>query len=186
MSPHDGGVPEPSGPIPAAPTVHLVRLAPDALSALLDGDLDRARAVTGIEVTEYFTSPSMHWLWRLRLEQMATDPRSVTWLVRAAVDSATGVVVGHAGFHGPPDANGMVEVGYSVDPRYRRRGFARAMLRALIDEVAPEPTVTTVRASIGPTNAGSLATIAGFGFTQVGEQWDDEDGLELVFERPVR
>jgi hypothetical protein len=24
------------------------------------------------------------------------------------------------------------------------------------------------------------------GFVQVGDQWDDEDGLELVFERPPR
>ncbi len=186
MSPHDDGVPEPSGPTPSTPTVHLVRLTPDALSALLDGDLDRARAAAGVVVTEYFTSPSMHWLWQFRLEQMATDPRSTPWLVRAAVDSATGVVVGHAGFHGPPDANGMVEVGYSVDPRHRRRGYARAMLRALIEEVVPEPTVTTVRASISPRNTASLATIAGFGFMQVGEQWDERDGLELVFERPVR
>jgi hypothetical protein len=34
-----------------------------------------------------------------------------------------------------------------------------------------------------PDNEGSLATIAGFGFVKVGEQWDEEDGLEFVFER---
>jgi L-amino acid N-acyltransferase YncA len=42
-----------------------------------------------------------------------------------------------------------------------------------------------VRASIRPDNQASLATIRPFGFVQVGEQWDDEDGLELVYERPV-
>jgi len=42
-----------------------------------------------------------------------------------------------------------------------------------------------VRASVGPDNVASLATIAHFGFVQIGQQWDDEDGLELVFERPV-
>ena len=31
----------------------------------------------------------------------------------------------------------------------------------------------------------SLATIAGFGFAEAGEQWDDEDGLELIFEIPA-
>jgi len=40
-----------------------------------------------------------------------------------------------------------------------------------------------VRASISPDNVASLATIAGFGFVRAGEQWDAEDGLELLFER---
>jgi len=31
----------------------------------------------------------------------------------------------------------------------------------------------------------SLATIAGFGFIPVGEQWDADDGRELLFERPA-
>jgi len=163
-----------------------VRLSSDALLALLDGDLTAARAAAGIDLTEYFSSPAMHWLWRLRLEQLAADPSSLPWLVRAGVDDATGEAVGHAGFHGPPDPRGMVEVGYSVDPRLRRRGYARAMLRALMDEARSAPAVTTVRASISPTNTASLATIAGFGFVQVGDQWDEEDGLELVFEVPAR
>jgi RimJ/RimL family protein N-acetyltransferase len=40
-----------------------------------------------------------------------------------------------------------------------------------------------VRASIRPDNAGSLATVARFGFAKTGEQWDREDGLEWVFTR---
>jgi hypothetical protein len=31
-----------------------------------------------------------------------------------------------------------------------------------------------------------LHIVRAAGFQQVGQQWDDEDGLELVFERPVR
>ncbi len=157
-------------------------LSAEVLIALLGGDLARARRLAGIALTEYFASTSMHWLWQLRLDQMTADPSSRPWLVRAGVDERTGEVVGHAGFHGPPDDHGMVEVGYSVDPRLRRRGYARAMLRALIDEARNAPAVTTVRASISPTNEASLATIAGFGFVPVGEQWDERDGRELVFE----
>ncbi|WP_231499988.1 GNAT family N-acetyltransferase [Saccharothrix sp. NRRL B-16314] len=96
-----------------------------------------------------------------------------------------GVVVGHGGFHGPPDESGMVEIGYAIDPAFRRRGYARATLVELLRRSAAEPDVRTVRATISPDNAASLATIAGFGFVEVGEQWDDEDGLELIFERPA-
>ena len=42
-----------------------------------------------------------------------------------------------------------------------------------------------LRASISPDNAASLATLAKFPFIHVGDQMDEIDGLELVFELPV-
>ena len=77
----------------------------------------------------------------------------------------------------------MVEVGYTVGPAHRRRGYATAILAALLERAAAEPGVQVVRASISPDNVASLATVAHFGFTQIGDQWDEEDGLELLFER---
>ena len=156
------------------------------MAALVDGDLTAASAVAGVELTDYFTSDGCTWLWRLRLAQMASDPTSRGWVARAVVDAESGAVVGHAGFHGPPDASGMVEVGYSVDPRHRRRGYARALLAELLHRAGEEPGVSTVRATVSPDNVASLATLVGSGFVQVGEQQDEIDGLELVFERPAR
>ena len=60
------------------------------------------------------------------------------------------------------------------------------MLAALLARAAAEPSVRTVRATISPDNAASLATLAGNGFRHVGEQWDERDGRELIFERPAR
>jgi RimJ/RimL family protein N-acetyltransferase len=167
-------------------TIHLVELNVHAMQALLSGDLAGASAAAGVRLTDYFIEDSSIWLWRIRVDQIRRDPMSAGWVARAVVDEETGLVIGHASFHGPPDAVGMVEVGYSVDPRYRRRGHARQMLAALIGRARTEPQVRIVRASISPDNAASLATIARFGFNQVGEQWDDEDGLELVFELPLQ
>jgi [ribosomal protein S5]-alanine N-acetyltransferase len=42
--------------------------------------------------------------------------------------------------------------------------------------------VRTVRASISPDNIASRRLVEQYGFVEVGEQWDDEDGLERVFE----
>jgi RimJ/RimL family protein N-acetyltransferase len=165
--------------------VRFVELPSAAMTALLDGDLTRASAEAGVELTEYFVTGRARRLWRLRLGQLAADPASARWIVRAAVAEPGGAVVGHAGFHGPPDEAGIVEIGYSVSPEFRRQGYARAMLAELLRRAAAEPTVRTVRATISPGNAASLATISGFGFAEVGEQWDDEDGLELIFEIPA-
>lgn len=164
--------------------IELVPLAVPTMTALASGDLDAAREQSGAELTAYFLDTA--WLWRIRLEQVERTPEALDWVARAAVDARTGSVVGHVGFHGPPDYRGMVEVAYAVDPAYRRRGYATAMLRTALAWAAACPSVHFVRASISPDNAASLATLRPFGFRHVGEQWDEEDGLELLFERPAR
>ncbi|MEU5306595.1 GNAT family N-acetyltransferase [Streptomyces noursei] len=166
--------------------VRFVELSGEVMSALLDGDLSAASRMAGVTLTEYFVTGRARWLWRFRLGQMAADPGRARWMARQAVVGDEGLVVGHAGFHGPPDEVGMVEVGYSVDAPFRRRGYARSTLIELLRRAAAETTVATVRATISPDNVASLATISGFGFAQVGEQWDEEDGLELIFEAPAR
>lgn len=167
-------------------TIRFVELTPTAMRAMLADDLEAARAEAGVELGDFFLSDAAKWLWQYRLKQLETDPGSAPWVAQAAVAEPEGVVVGYAGYHGSPDESGMVEVGYTVGPQYQRQGFGRAILAALLRRAADEPDVRTVRASISPTNAASLATIAGFGFVQVGEQWDEEDGLELLFEVPAK
>lgn len=164
------------------PSIRLVRLSPAVMQALVDGDQMAAAERSGIAITDYLAGEECGWLWRIRLEQVAEDPGCARWVARAVVSEPDGTVVGVAGFHGPPDGSGMVEVGYRVDPAHRRRGYARAILTELLRWAAAEPDVRTVRASIRPDNAASLATIAGFGFARVGEQWDEIDGLETLFE----
>jgi RimJ/RimL family protein N-acetyltransferase len=165
------------------PTVRLVLIPVDALEALLAGDLDQASAITGLPLPPFFLTQDR--VWRVFHNKILRDPASAPWLVRAVVDASSDAVVGHAGFHGAPDAAGMVEVGYTILPEHRRQGYGRATVHALLREAAASPDVRTMRASISPGNDASLALARSCGFRQVSEQWDDEDGLELVFERPV-
>jgi RimJ/RimL family protein N-acetyltransferase len=53
---------------------------------------------------------------------------------------------------------------------------------ALLRRAARAPAVRTVRATISPDNVASRDLVLQHGFVEVGEQWDDEDGLELVQE----
>ncbi|MCW2992790.1 MAG: hypothetical protein JWQ18_285 [Conexibacter sp.] len=165
----------------AAPTVRLHLLDAPTLQALVDGDLERARAAAGVALPDAFLQDT--WLWTLRLGQLIGEPGDAPWLVRAVVVGDE-EVVGHAGFHGPPDERGMVEVGYRIVPTHRRRGYARAALAELL-AFARANGARVARASISPDNAPSLALAASFGFVRTGEQMDEIDGLELQFERQV-
>jgi hypothetical protein len=59
-------------------------------------------------------------------------------------------------------------------------------LEALLQRAAREPRVRTVRATISPGNVASYRLAAQYGFTEVGQQWDDEDGLEIIYEVGAR
>lgn len=162
--------------------MRFLELPAACLRALVDGDLAAAGAGVGVALPAYFATDRAQWTWRYRLEQLTATPGIERWLTRIAIADPGGPVVGYGGFHGPPDPTGMVELGYTVVPERRREGHARAILTDLIREAREDPSVSTVRATIAPDNEASLATIAGFGFVQVGEQWDDIDGRELIFE----
>ena len=126
---------------------------------------------------------------RLRLEQIETSPEVAPWLLRALVFRALvlregRVAVGFIGFHAAPDERGLVEIGSEVLPSFRRRGYASEAVTALIAWAAREG-VRTVRACVSPENVASLALLIRQGFALVGEQLDEEDGRELVFEMTV-
>ena len=69
-----------------------------------------------------------------------------------------------------------------TDSRYRRQGYAKEAVAALFDWAYRTHGIERFVASISPTNEPSLGLASQFGFVQVGEQMDDIDGLELVFE----
>lgn len=168
-----------------APSVEVVHLAGPVLDALAAGDLAAANALSPVPLSAYAAGPDWRGVWRRRAAQVARDPGSAAWVTGLVWDRDRRLVTGRAGFHGPPDAQGMVEIGYAVDPAHRRRGYARAALGLLLQRAAREPSVRTVRVSIRPDNLASTRLAAQFAFVAVGEQQDDEDGLEVVYERPA-
>ncbi len=166
----------------AGPRVEVLHLPGPVFTALADGDLAAADAASPVPLPAAFADPAWAPLWRMRAAQVAADPAAAAWVTGALWDPERRLAVGRAGFHGPPDERGMVEVGYAVLPEHRRRGYARAALAVLLDRARREPAVRVVRLSIAPDNTASQAVARPFGLVAVGEQVDDVDGLEVVYE----
>ena len=162
----------------------LVSMSLPFMRFLLARDLDSAEAEIGASVPAELPDQLDGFL-QFRIADLEVDAAAQPWLGRAIVlvqADGTRRIIGSAGFHSPPDANGRVEVGYRIEPAYRRQGIASEVVRALFDWSAREHGVAKFRASVSPDNVGSLAIIRGLGFRQTGVQIDDVDGQELVFE----
>jgi RimJ/RimL family protein N-acetyltransferase len=162
--------------------VRIVHLTAPVFRALASGDLAAANSASPVPLSPYFIGPEWRKVWTMRSEQVEHDPASEAWVTGVIWDEEQHLAVGRAGYHGPPDSSGMVEIGYAVDPVYRRRGYARAALAALLQRAAHEPQVKTVRVSISPDNVASYQLASQYGFARAGEQWDEEDGLEIIYE----
>jgi [ribosomal protein S5]-alanine N-acetyltransferase len=102
------------------------------------------------------------------LEVLTKFPDWIGWLTWYAVLSAENTLVAGAGFKGAPDINGMVEIGYSVLPKYQRQGIAVEMIEALCKWAFTHDTVQKIEAETTPDNTGSLRVLEKTGFKMIG------------------
>ncbi len=174
----------------AAPAIeserlHLVLLGLDFFAASLEGRNADAEALIDAHLPAWWPDEHARRVMGRRARQITEDQATAPWLLRAMVRREDRVVVGYINFHGPPDARGRAELGYTVFEEHRRRGYATEAVLAMMGWARQEQGVRRFLLSISPTNAPSLGLAAKLGFAQTGKQMDIEDGLEYVFELTV-
>lgn len=151
------------------------------LERMLNGDIASVGDEVGVRLPGWWME-ERDWLLRTRLRQIQGDPASEPWLLRPiAMREAEPEAIGLINFHGPPDDRGFVEVGYELRPEFRGQGYAIEAVRALFDWAARERGIRRFRAGIAPGNERSINLVTKLGMRRVGAQWDEDDGLELLY-----
>lgn len=168
-------------------TTHLTLLecAPQHLVTMIDSP-ELFEDVVGLPIAdglrEFYTSGevSSAWLDALR-RSTETDPWQHGFFI---VDREQSCVVGTAGFKGPPDSDGVVEIAYDVAPEYQGRGYATEAANALVEYALADAAVKTVRAHTLPEANASTRVLTKNGFRHLGEVIDPEDGRVWRWELP--
>lgn len=117
-----------------------------------------------------------------RVPQVKEDPKLNRWFVRWIVLRVTGEIIGSTSFHGAPDAEGMIEIGLGIHESFRNMGFAKEVLLGMWRWALADSQVKILRYTVGVENAPSIHVIESFGFHYQGEQIDEEDGPESIYE----
>jgi RimJ/RimL family protein N-acetyltransferase len=73
--------------------------------------------------------------------------------------------IGSIGFHGPPDEEGQVTIGYGLVEQYRGRGLGTEALEGLIAYCRTRPEVRTILADTEAENTVSQRVLEKSGFT---------------------
>lgn len=121
---------------------------------------------------------------RFRRDQLAKDPTRYPWSLRAIVLRTEGRMVGFVNFHGAPGVNDVsaadaVELGWSVFPEDRRRGYATETAEALMDWATRVHGIRRFISATTPDNVPSLRVHDKLGFVRTGEVVDGEIIFEL-------
>jgi [ribosomal protein S5]-alanine N-acetyltransferase len=120
-------------------------------------------------------------------ERLIEAPAAIGWLGWHALLRAEGgrraTLVGAGGYFGPPDSDGVVEIGYSIVPEFERRGLATELVQALVAHARSFPAVRAVIAHTTPANVGSVIVLERNGFVAAG--LGREPGMAR-FERRLR
>lgn len=122
--------------------------------------------------------------WRAPL--VRDNPASNKWFIRWIVLRNTSEVIGSTSFHGAPDDDGMLEIGLGIHEKFHGQGFGYEALRGMWSWAATQEGVSLFRYTVSPDNVASVALVQKFGFTHVGQQIDDIDGPEDIYEMPVQ
>src|SRR5438876_12394960 len=97
------------------------------------------------------------------------------------------LLIGMAGFPGPPDSGGVAEIAYGIAPAYQGKGYATEVANALIDFASSDSRVKLLRAhTLAETNA-STHVLEKCGFQKISETVDPENNLPIWrWERPIK
>jgi [ribosomal protein S5]-alanine N-acetyltransferase len=151
-----------------------LRPLPAAVAALLPGYRDDAARLLGSTLPAGW--PAVDLLDVLPM-QAAAGPDGERFGIWVMVERPTNEVVGDIGFLGPPD-DGAVELGYSVVPGRRGRGFATEAARAMADWALAQAGINAVIARCDADNVASVRVLRAAGFVRTDADAGEDAGSD--------
>jgi RimJ/RimL family protein N-acetyltransferase len=152
--------------------LELIPGTPATMRASLEGDAALASAlgvvVPGTWPPEFLDPPALEWT----LARLEEAPNGGDWWLHFIVlrDTPEGrTLIGTAGYKGPPDPEGTVEVGYGIVRDRHRRGYATETVRGLLANAFARSAVRRVIAETLPELVGSIGVLRKCGFRHIGD-----------------
>ena len=167
--------------------VELIPATEASVLAALDGPAALGRALDAVVPAgwppQFLDTGALEWT--LERVRNAPGPWWMHFAVMVPPAAPARTLVGTAGYKGPPDALGVVEVGYGVVAEFQRRGLATEFVHGLVGAAFARPEVTLVIAETLPELIPSQGVLKKCGFTLMGGG-SDPGVIRFALPRPWR
>jgi len=168
------------------PHLTLLPCSPEHLLALIDNparfhDVSGLRAADGLRGFFVSDQVSPDWLAALCSSAGPNPWRHGFFVLHRETD----MVIGSAGFTGPPDSDGTVEIAYGIVPAFEGHGYATETATALVRFAFSNGQVRLVRAHTLPEPNASTRVLIKCGFCHTGTFVHEVDGPVWRWERAM-
>ena len=139
----------------------------DILHAVIQGDPVLTKTLN-IAIAEHWTQFGKK-AFEHTIARINEDASNPAWWAHLPVLREENTLIGSCGYKGPPDAEGMVEIGYEVAPGFRKQGLATEIAQGLRDHAFSFPEVSKVLAHTMPEQNASTRVLEKCGFKMINE-----------------
>src|SRR5262245_37183047 len=153
----------------------------DALDALLAGDGQRLRRLTGARFLKPSPPPYMAEAFPVVRDRLRDRPEETHWWNWLVVERDSGEAVGSVAFGGPVNAEGAVLVGYAIYAEYEGQGYATEAVKAMVTWAFTQPGVREVRAVAPVWDSQARRVAENVGMRPVASEEDDDVGEVLLY-----
>ncbi len=115
-------------------------------------------------------------IFGLSLQQVIKNPDLKKWYAYLMIEIESNTLIGNCGYKGPPDENGMVEIGYEVAEKFRNRGYATEIAGILIKIAFEDKEIKGILAHTLPEENASVKVLKKCNFKFVKEVCNNDDG----------
>ncbi|MHA6288054.1 GNAT family N-acetyltransferase [Maricaulis sp. CAU 1757] len=125
---------------------------------------------------DLISEPEMRWTH----DQLHKHPEDAGWYGWVYISTVMNRLLGSGGFKGAPNADGEVEIGYSMLTSYREQGLATEGVNALLDWAYGDGRVRRVIAHTRDDRDASHRVLEKAGFRQTRRFTDTDEGFDVI------
>lgn len=149
----------------------LVPMTFEFVSKILDGD-PALYEEFGIKPIDEWPRIDLIEILPILKDKLSTKPIPDGFEAWLFVDKLDHSIIGDGGFKGPPDENGVLDIGYGIIESRRRQGFAFEAVTALVKWGLSHNNVKAITADCLKNNIPSINLLKKLGMVEIRQ--DDE------------
>jgi [ribosomal protein S5]-alanine N-acetyltransferase len=156
------------------------------VEAVFGGDRASIEALVAARVPEAWPGRALvERAFSASLDRIRVDPERRLWGDRLMIAEEAGarLLVGSVIFHGLPE-DGVAEIGYGVEERWQRRGYATEGTHACVAWALAQSGVRCVTATTPPWHLASIRVLEKCGLVREGLEDHEMLGEVLRFKTP--